>query len=123
MEYNSRDTYIGKTNKAHDSLFFGYNGVGEHELKEYLKDGSLVKPSLCAAVTMLVENSILNGMVDELIPITGNHLFKRVIRHNGELDDIDELLDKIDSHLMYYASKYTKEEGKLLSKMDKGFLS
>ncbi len=117
MITNNRESYFGKI--GNNSLFFGYNGTGEHELKEYLKDDNLVKPSLCSAVSYLVENSILNNMVDELIPIKRDLLLRRVRLFNGEFEDNKGLLDNIDLHLNYYAHRYSIEEHELLCKLDK----
>jgi hypothetical protein len=117
MISSNRMSYVGRI--GNNSLFFGYNGSGEHELKEYLKDDNLVKPSLCSAVSYLVESSILNSMVDELIPINRDQLLKRVRLFNGEFEENKGLLDNIDLHLNYYAHRYSSEEHDLLCKLDK----
>ena len=116
MEENISNTYVGKTNIYNNSILFATNGPGDHELKIYLRDGNPLKNTICSAVTFLVENSILNSKVDELIPLTGKHLLKRVVTCTP---DKKEILDSIDMHLNYYASRYTKEEHELLSKIDK----
>jgi hypothetical protein len=71
---------------------FAFNGTGDHSLREYLNDGSIAKPSLCAIVSYLVENSILNSKSDELVPINGKILSSRALKYNADFDSIEETI-------------------------------
>lgn len=119
MLTTNRETFTAKIGQENRSVFFGYNGTGEHELKEYFKKNNIVKPAICAVVSMIVENSILNEQVSELIPIDSKYLIKRLFINNGEFEDNEKLLSNIDMHLNYGAHRYTKEEHELLLKMEK----
>ena len=99
---------------------FAFNGTGEHSLREYLKDNSYAKPSLCAVVSYLVENSIINSKSDELVPINGRLLSSRALKFNSDFDSIDESLDNLDVSLDYDGtSRYTKGEHAILLELDK----
>ena len=99
---------------------FAFNGTGDHSLREYLNDGSIAKPSLCAIVSYLVENSILNSKSDELVPINGKILSSRALKYNADFDSIEESLDNLDISLDYDGTpRYTKGEHAILLELDK----
>ncbi len=116
----NRETVVA--NISENARIFAFNGTGEHDLKEYFKEGNVVKPSLCAVVSYLVDNSIRNTTIEELIPINTRLLTQLALKFNGEFADNKELLDNIDISLEYGgASRYTKSENELLIKLDKAY--
>ncbi len=120
MDTLNRQSIIGKLRSKANSIIYVYNGTGEHELKEYFKEGNIVKTALCAAVTYLLENSVLNQTSEQFIPISSDTLMKTVMRHNAEFEPIEDILSRIDNNIKYNGTiKYTKEEDKLLKELDK----
>ena len=93
----NRETIVDQINETVRA--FAFNGSGEHSLREYLKDGSVAKPSLCALVSYLVENSIKNSNSNELIPINSRLLTSLVLKFDAEFMDEKELLDDLDISL------------------------
>lgn len=115
MEHISREAIIGNLNSDGNLHTYIYNGSGEHELKEYLKDVNIVKSSLCAAVSTFLENSIKNYKSEEFTPITGKQMLQTIIRYNGEFKGTDEYLNRLDQELTYGgASKYNETEHEIL---------
>ncbi len=122
IEEMGRECLIGSLKKGTNAIAYVYNGIGEHDLKEYLKDDRIVKSSLCAIVCELLQNSIRNSNSEKLIPISSNELLKVVVKNNSEFIGIEEMMKKIDASIDYgTASKYTKEEDILLKKLDKAY--
>ena len=120
MERLNRNSIVERI--SDNVLAYAYNGTGEHSLEEYFKDVCMCKSPLCACVSFLVENSIKNNESNELISIDQKQLLKRLVRYNGEFEDIDKLLDKIDDNIDYGSvSKYKKEEHEILCKLDKAY--
>lgn len=97
-----------------NGLAYVYYGNSEHSLKNYLKDESMVKPSLCATVSRLIENSVMNEYSSELIPISLRFITPIVLRNNGEFAENQDLLSNLDNSLSYNASKYSEEENEEL---------
>ena len=122
MEHISREAIIGNLNSEGNLHTYVYNGSGEHELKEYLKDVNIVKSSLCAAVSTLLENSIKNYNSDEFIPITGKQMLQTIIRYNGEFKGTDEYLQRLDEELTYGGcSRYTEKEHEILLDLESSY--
>ncbi len=122
MEQIARDAIIGNLKSNGNVLTYVYNGTGDHELKEYLKDVNIVKSSLCAVVSKLLDNSIKNMDEEELIPIDGKEVLKTLIRYNGEFQGTDIYLKRIDDEIDYKGcKKYTKSEHDLLCKLDQAY--
>ncbi|MBQ3307299.1 MAG: hypothetical protein IJG68_03795 [Bacilli bacterium] len=122
MERISRETIIGNLNSEGNVHTYVYNGSGEHELKEYLKDVNIVKSSLCAAVATLLENSIMNKNSEELIPLTGKQMLQTIIRYNGEFRGTDEYLEKLDQELSYGGvPRYTEKEHEILCDLEASY--
>ena len=122
MEQIGRETIIGSLKSNGNVSTFVYNGEGIHELREYLKDENIVKSALCAVVSKLLENSAKNMHSDKLLPITNKELLQTIIRYNGEFRGTKEYLDKIDSEIDYDgATKYTKNEDEMLTKLEKSY--
>ncbi len=117
MIKNSRKTIVA--NISGNARVFAFNGTGEHDLKEYFKDGNIVKPSLCAAVSYLIDNSIRNTTSEELMPINTRLLTQIVLQFDAEFADSKELLDNIDTSLEYGGTpRYTASENELVNKLD-----
>jgi len=120
MERLTRNSVVDRLGNS--SLVYAFYGSGDHTLKGYFNEVCTAKPSLCACVSALVENSIQNSRTDELIPIDVSMLLKKLVRFNGEFEDNDELLSRIDESIDYGStSKYSKNEHELLTKLDKSY--
>ena len=105
-----RNTYLGYL-RNNGPVIFAFNATGKHSLKEYFKNGNLVKSSLCAVTSFLLENSIHSAKIGEHIPISSRMLLKMALRYNSEFEDCDALLHKLEEEITYDgASKYVKEE-------------
>ena len=114
----NRETIVDQINDT--VRIFAFNGSGEHSLREYLKEGSIAKPSLCALVSYLVQNSIKNSNSNELIPINCRLLTSLVLKFDAEFTDGQELLDDLDVSLEYGdATRYTLGEHKILLELEK----
>ena len=123
MNLLGRETYAGFLKKDNSPAVFTYNGTGNHSLKEYFKDDSLIKCPISAVVSMLLLSSINNSQSDNFIPISSKLLLKRAMQYNTEFEKEGEnLLDRLDSELTYGAGRYTKEENMMLINLDKTYL-
>lgn len=107
-----------------NGIAYIYYGNAEHSLKTYLHDESMVKPSLCATVCKLLENSIVNEHSSELVPISPRFLTPIILRNNGEFMDNKELLSNLDNSLVYYgASRYSDKENEELISFEESLKS
>ena len=119
---NRESTIVNLNNKRKDSpIAFLCNGTGEHELKEYFKDGCIAKGAICACVSYLVSNSINNSKSSEFIPLDYNEIRRLILTYNGEFDHDNKLLTKLDESFDYGVSKYTKSEHELVTKLEKSY--
>lgn len=98
-----------------NGIAYVFYGSSEHALKSYLKDENMVKPSLCATVCRLIENSIENEKTDELISINPRLILPIILRNNGEFSDVRETLEKIDNSINYgIVGRYSESENEEL---------
>lgn len=122
MEQIGREAIIGSLKANGTVTTYVYNGTGEHELKAYFDDETIVKSSLCAAVSKLLENSVKNMHSDKLIPLSSRELLQTVMRYSGEFISTSELLTRLDGELSYNGTpRYTKSEDEMLSKLDESY--
>ena len=122
IEEMGRECLIGSLKSNTNAIGYLYNGYGIHELKQYLKDESTVKSSLCATVSTLLQNSIQNYNSQRLIPISSKELLKVIVRNNSEFIGNEEMLKRLDSSINYgKTTKYTIEEDALLKQLDKAY--
>ncbi len=111
MNQLNRETYIGNLSGNNAPSIFTYNGTGEHELKEYFKEESIIKCPICAVVKTVLNNSYLNANSDELIPISSQLLLRVARAYNGEFESNDILFERLDSEITFdNTPKYSKEE-------------
>ena len=120
MDYNNRMSIVANLNRDESSLAYIFYGSGNHSLKAYFQDTNIVKSSLCACVSRLVENSIENENSSELIPISSKFIKSIIIKNNGEFQDINESLINLDNSLNYpNVGRYSIEENDKLIEYEK----
>lgn len=123
MNMLDRETYIGYLGNDKAPAIFTYNGSGNHELREYFKDDSVIKCPLCAAVSTVLDNSISNTKSDDFIPISSKLLLQVAREYNGEFENNDSLFEKMDNKINYNNTpKYTIEDEKQLLEQEKQYL-
>ena len=93
IEEMGRECLIGSLKANTNAVGYLFNGMGVHDLKEYLKEDNTVKSSLCAAVSSLLQNSIENQHSRELIPISSKDLTRTIVRNNSEFVGNEEMLN------------------------------
>ena len=121
MNLLGRETYVGYYRREDSPAIFTFNGTGAHSLKAYFKIESLAKSSICAVVSMLVENSIKNNSSDNLIPISSKLLLQKAREYSSEFTSSEELLHRLDEEIKYGASRYTKEDDIFLKQLDSAY--
>lgn len=123
MNELDRETYIGRLSGKNAPIIFTYNGTGEHELKEYFKEECVIKCPICAVTKVVLDNSILNTVSDELIPISSQLLLRAARTYNGEFEDNKTLFEKLDNTITYNNTpKYSIEEETILKEQEKEYL-
>ena len=114
---NKQSMYGYLTNK--NNILYVYKGTGNHQVKEYLKDGNIVKPALCSVLSEFLENSIENENNDELIPVSTSTITKTLYTYSDETKDPQELLNNLDMNLSYNNTpRYTPEESQIRHELD-----
>ena len=113
----NRDSIVDRLGE--NALVYAYNGFGDHLISGYFADNNIVKPTLCSCVSTIVENAIKNANSEELIPLNCKDLLRKIIKFNGEFEDIDTLTSIIDDTVDYGdVGRYNLEEHKLLLEKD-----
>ncbi len=110
MNYNNRMSTLGNLRTDGNGVAYVFYGDGEHNLKSYFNDNNIVKSSLCATVSRLVENSLKNEKSKDFIPISSKTLIPIILRYNAEFENNDILLNRLDNSLDYEASRYSENE-------------
>jgi len=111
---NKNRKSINGTNGTKNNSIYLYEGTGKHDLKEYLKDGNIVKPALCSIVSFFIEASLNSKLIE-----TPENISKILNKYSNEDIDPSKLLEELDSKLNYNdCPKYTKEEAKLRDELD-----
>ena len=102
-----------------NNILYVYKGTGDHQVKEYLRDGNIVKPALCSVLSEFLENSIENENNDELIPVSTSTITKTLYTYSDETKDPQELLNNLDMNLSYNNTpRYTPEESQIRHELD-----
>lgn len=115
-EKRKKSTCVKET-KSNDITYY-YDGSGEHELREYLTDGVLVKPVLCSVVSYFLNKSIQNEKK------SSEDLMQLYEKFGNENLDPRKLMDYLDRSLRYNgAPKYTESEAKLRKELDESYSS
>ncbi len=99
------------------NLLYIYEGTGDHTLKEYFKNGRLVKPILSYIIAKFIQQSLSTELksVDEKV----SDIFTEVRKYLDETKKPDELMSELDSNLQYgSATKYTDSEMELRKELD-----
>lgn len=94
------------------NIVYIYNGNGNHDLKEYFKNDSVVKPVIAGTISYFLEKSIKNDNLS--LP----EIIERMNIYTNEQIPPIELLRRLDDNLNYSTPKYTKEEIKLRQELD-----
>lgn len=121
MEQIGREAIVGSLKSNGNAGTFVYNGTGEHQLKEYFDEETIVKSALSAVVSKLLTNSVKNMNSDTFTPITSRELVQTALRYSGEFTKTSEQLDRLDSELDYGVSRYTESEHELMTQLDKSY--
>ena len=115
-EKRKKSTCVKET-KSNNFTYY-YDGSGEHELREYLIDGVLVKPVLCSMVSYFLNKSIQNEKK------SSEDLMQLYEKFGNENLDPRKLMDYLDRSLRYNgAPKYTESEAKLRKELDESYSS
>lgn len=88
--------------------FYYYIGNGEHNLKEYTNDKSLIGATISSVVTYCLQNSIKNLQSEELIPLEISKMTNSVnelIERKKQGESIESLFSSIDNNLDYPNAK------------------
>ena len=117
--YDKNKKSLYGTLKNPNNILYIYNGTGEHNLKEYLKNESIVKPAVCSVLSKFLENSIENEKTNNLIKISSKDTLEQLKTYADETKSPTDLLKELDSKLSYDSSpKYTLSESKMRNELD-----
>lgn len=99
---------LGRNN----NIIYIYNGNGVHDLKEYFKDDTIVKPVIAGAMAYFLEMSLSNSNLEV------NELLSKLNMYTDETKKSSELLSMLDNSLNYGTSKYNEAEIGLRKELD-----
>ena len=112
LEKLNREAVIDKLGE--NAIIFAFSGTGEHSIKEYLIDGCIAKPALCACTSKIVDSSIKDKS------LSVKDLLQTAFKYDGEFDKDNTYLDIIDKNVDYNgARRISIEEHNALCKLDK----
>lgn len=118
LQKRNKKSIYGTFSGTNNTLYV-YDGSGEHDLKEYFKDDSIVKPAISGVLTSFLENSIENEQSQSLIRLSSSDSISRLIEYADESISSSSLLEKLDNSLSYNNEpKYTEEEIKIRQELD-----
>lgn len=101
------------------NVIYIYDGTGNHDLKEYLADGRIVKPALCGVVSHMLNNSLENENAAKFVPISPHDSLKMLKRYSDSTRSIDDLLSELDASISYgNTPRYTFDEARLRAELD-----
>lgn len=102
-----------------NNVIYVYNGSGKHDLNEYFKEGSMVKPVISGVLTSYLENSVNNTQSQTLISLSQSEKIARINKYSDQRISPSALLEELDSSLSYGKTpKYTIEEATLRQELD-----
>lgn len=107
--------HLGKSN----NVLYVFEGSGNHSLKEYFLDQSIVKPAISSVLSNFLQNSIDNEHSNDLVSISSREILEQLSIYGDSTKSPMSLLRDLDDALSYSgAIKYTPEEAIIRHELD-----